>query len=59
MAKKRKKGNKQILAEKLDQISIKLGEIYAELMKTRYRQKTKPSGRTYTRHRKHRRDHED
>jgi hypothetical protein len=56
---KKKKRHKKILADKLDHIAIKLGEIYAELMKTRYRQKTKPSARTYTRHRKHKRNHED
>jgi hypothetical protein len=55
MAKKKRKRNK-IIAEKLDHISIKLGEIYAELMKKRYREKTKPSARVYSRYRKHKKE---
>ena len=58
MAKKRK--YKKIIAKKLDNIGLKLGEIYAELMKTRYREKTKPSAKVYSRSRKHKKEnHED
>jgi hypothetical protein len=58
MAKKRK--YKKIIAKKLDSIGLKLGEIYAELMKTRYREKTKPSAKVYSRSRKHKKDtHEE
>jgi len=59
MAKKKRKKLK-VIAQKLDHVSIKLGEIYAELMKTRYREKTKPSAKVYSRYRKHKKEnHED
>jgi hypothetical protein len=53
----KKKGKKlKVIAQKLDHVSIKLGEIYAELMKKRYREKTKPSAKVYSRYRKHKKE---
>lgn len=59
MSKKKRKRGKRYLAEKLEKIGLKLGEIYAELMKTRYREKTKPSAKVYSRSRKHKKENHE